>query len=52
MYQLINAQRASMYELKTVYTLDEALKLWALFEMECDIERGRAEELEKKVNRN
>ena len=38
-----------MYELKNVYTLDEALKLWALLSMERDIERGRAEELEKKV---
>ena len=41
-----------MYELKNVYTLDEALKLWAIHQMETDIERGRARELEKKVNRN
>ena len=41
-----------MYELKNVYTLDEALKLWALFEMELDVERGRAEDMEKKVNRS
>lgn len=52
MYALINARRATMYEMKNVYTLDEMLKLWALYEMECDIERGRANDLEKKVNRN
>ena len=49
MYALINAQRATMLELKNVYTLDEALKLWSLFQMERDIERGKADELEKKV---
>lgn len=37
-----------MYELKNVYTLDEALKLYALYEMELDIEKGRAEELERR----
>jgi hypothetical protein len=36
-----------MYELQEVYTLDQALKLYALYEMELDIERGRAEELER-----
>ena len=39
-----------MYELKNVYTLDEALKLWALYEMELDIERGRVEEMERRMN--
>lgn len=39
---------ASMYELKEVYTLDEALKLYALYEMELDVERGRADELERR----
>ncbi len=47
MYILIKARLASMYELKEVYTLDEALKLYALYEMELDIEKGRADELEK-----
>lgn len=36
-----------MYELQNVYTLDQALKLYALYEMELDIEKGRAEELER-----
>ncbi len=52
LYTLINAQKATMYEFKNIYTLDEALKLWALHQMETDIERGRAKETEKKVNRN
>ncbi len=37
-----------MYELKEIYTLDEALKLYALYEMELDIEKGRAAELERR----
>ena len=37
-----------MQELKEVYTLDEALKLYALYEMEMDIEKGRANELERR----
>lgn len=36
-----------MQELKEVYTLDEALKLYALYEMELDVEKGRADELER-----
>lgn len=36
-----------MYELKNVYTLDEALKLYALYEMQTDIENGKAEEMER-----
>lgn len=39
---------ASMYELQEVYTLDEALKLYALYEMELDVEKGRADELERR----
>lgn len=49
MYVLIKARLASKMELETVYTLDEALKLYALYQMDLDIERGRAEELK---NRN
>lgn len=37
-----------MSELKETYTLDEALKLYTLYEMELDVERGRAAELERK----
>lgn len=46
LYLLIKNRLASMYELKNVYTLDEALKLYALLEMENDIEYGRAKEME------
>lgn len=45
MYILIKARLASKLELETVYTLDEALKLYALYCM--DIERGHAEELKQ-----
>lgn len=38
-----------MYELKNIYTLDEMLKLYAMYEMEKDIEKGRAEELERRT---
>ena len=51
MYLLIKARLASMYELQNVYTLDEALKLYALYEMELDIERGKAEEMRKEAGR-
>ena len=37
-----------MYELKHVYTLDEALKLYALYEMQTDIENAKAAELERR----
>ena len=39
-----------MEELKTVYTLDEALKLYALYRMDQDIEKAQAEEMRKKSN--
>lgn len=48
-YILIKARIASMYELQEVYTLDEMLKLYALYEMEIDIEKGRADELERRA---
>ena len=38
-----------MYELQEVYTLEEALKLYALYEMELDVEKGRADELERRT---
>ena len=47
MYILIKARLASMYELQNVYTLDESLKLYALYRMELDIEKGRADDLKK-----
>lgn len=49
MYVLIKAQLASKLELETVYTLDEALKLFALYTMDQDIQRGQAEEMNAKM---
>ena len=46
MYILIKSRLASKLELETVYTLDEALKLYALHCMDMDIERGQKLELE------
>ena len=48
MYVLIKAGKATMQELKTCYTLDEALKLYALFRMDNDIEAAQAKELSDK----
>ena len=45
MYILIKAKLASMEELKTCYTLDEALKLYALYSMDMDIERAKISEM-------
>ncbi|MBR3972997.1 MAG: hypothetical protein IKJ99_03455 [Oscillospiraceae bacterium] len=44
---LIKNRLATKTELETIYTLDEALKLYALFRMDQDIERMQAEELRK-----
>lgn len=38
-----------MWELKTCYTLDEALKVYAMFEMENDVERGRMQDAERRM---
>lgn len=51
MYSLVTAKVATMTELKFVYTLDEALKLYALHQMGKDIERGQAEELRQSTNK-
>ena len=45
MYSLIKARVASKTELETTYTLDEALKLYALLQMDRDIERFQTDEL-------
>lgn len=45
MYILIKNRLASKYELETVYTLDEALKLFALLRMDQDIESAKAHEM-------
>lgn len=52
MYLLIKARLASKLELETVYTLDEALKLYALMSMDNDIERARLAEMEANASRH
>lgn len=52
MYALINAHLASMEELKSWYTLDEALKLYAIYQMNADIQRGQQHDADAEMNRN
>ena len=47
MYVLIKAGLASKWELETCYTLDEALKLYALYLRDIDIQRLQAEEIRR-----
>lgn len=47
MYSLIKARLASKQELEESYTLDEALKLYALYQMDVDIDRIQAEEMKE-----
>lgn len=47
MYVLIKADLASKWELETCYTLDEALKLYALYLRDIDIQRLQAEEIRR-----
>lgn len=47
MYTLIKSGHASKFELHEYYTLDEALKLYALYQMDRDIERAQAKEMER-----
>ena len=49
MYILIKARLASKYELENWYTLDEALKLYALHKMDQDMQNA---EMEKIASRN
>ena len=51
MYTLIGMKLASKNELETCYTLDEALKLYALWQMSQDIEAARASEMNKNNSR-
>lgn len=51
MYVLIKNRLATMTELSTIYTLDEALKLYALFRMDQDIERMHADEMKKSYDK-
>lgn len=50
MYILIKARLASMEELKSCYTLDEALTLYSLYCMDLDIERMKIAEMEEGRN--
>lgn len=45
MYTLIKARVASMFELYEYYTLDEALLLYSLYEMDRDIESAKMKEV-------
>ena len=47
MYVLIKAGLASKWELENCYSLDEALKLYALYLRDIDIQRMQAEELRR-----
>lgn len=47
MYILIKNRLATKSELESVYTLDEALKLYALLRMDQDIQAAQAEELRR-----
>lgn len=48
LYILIKTGLASKWELENCYTLDEALKLYALHQMDVDIENARFHEAEEK----
>lgn len=52
MYILIKAKLASMEELKVCYTLSEALKLYALYSRDLDIERAKIAEMEEERGKN
>ena len=47
MYTLIKAGLASKWELETCYSLDEALKLYALYIRDMDIQQMQAEEIRR-----
>jgi len=51
MYVLIGMRLASKWELENAYDLDEALKLYALWRMQQDIEAARADEMKTKAKR-
>ncbi len=51
MYLLIKEHYATMWELKNCYTLNEALKLYALMRMQQDVEAGRADDIAKGVDK-
>ena len=48
MYALIQTGYVSMMELCDYYTLEESLKLYALYKMKNDVEAAKMEELERR----
>ena len=51
MYTLIKAGLATKMELEEYYDLDEALKLYALYSMDKDLEKAVADEYKSNVGR-
>jgi len=51
MYILIGMKLANKAELEDAYTLDEALKLYALWRMTKDIEAAQAKEMQGKIKK-
>lgn len=51
MYILIREGLASMMELKNCYTLDEAIKLYAIYEMQRDVQTGHIQDAEEEAAR-
>lgn len=51
MYMMIHFKIATMYELKEVYTLDEALNVYAFYNMQKDIEGQEMEKMEEQMRR-
>ena len=51
MWILIGTKIATKFELEEYYTLDEALKLYALWRMQQDIEAFKADEMAKKIKK-
>lgn len=52
MYILIKARLASKFELEEYYTLDEALKLYALYRMDNDIQNGKLDDAKERRDRS
>ena len=51
MYTLIGVKLASMEELKTCYTLDEALTIYSLWRMTQDLEATKADEIKSGIGK-
>ena len=51
MWILVGMKLATKTELETVYTLDDALKLYALWQMQQDIEAAKADEMKRNIKK-